>query len=110
MVSMRPAKPFVAPAAAETSTIEAGPTAVQVLLARWFVGDVLKIRKLAVAWSATSSPRPLKGTPFCNVIDQLLSRPAVALGLVGSSSTISFHVPCEEMLLNPLSGWSGLYR
>ena len=50
-----------------------GPTAVQVVLDSGLVGSVVKIRKLTVAWSATGSPRPVIGTPFWKVSDQLLS-------------------------------------
>src|SRR5436309_3291607 len=35
----------------------AGPTAVHVLLASGFVGFIVKMRKLAVVWSLTASPR-----------------------------------------------------
>src|SRR5690606_25548750 len=56
-------------------TIEPGPTGVQLLAATGSIALIVKTRKVVLAWSATSSPRPL-GRPRKNWSDQPLSVPA----------------------------------
>ena len=59
------------------SLFEAGPTGVQVLLESGLVGSIVKMRKLAVVWSATGSPSPVLVVVFgVAVIDQPVSVPA----------------------------------
>src|SRR5438874_1950445 len=55
------------------SLIPAGPTAVQVSLESGLVGSIVKMRKLALTASVFGSPRPLTGSGFWKVSDQLLS-------------------------------------
>ena len=71
--------------------IGAGPIEVQVLLESRFEGASSKIRKLAVAWSAVGSPRPVPETLLRNVSDHDVIVPVEAPAL----STSSVQVPAE---------------
>ena len=79
--------------------IAAGPTAVHVELDCGLVGSIVKIRKLVLAWSATGSPRPVLGSGFWKVIDQLLGWPTDPVVLV--FDTASVHAPPTFSPLNP---------
>ena len=74
--------------------IAAGPTAVQVLLDSGLVGSIVKIRKPALTWSATGSPRPLVGKGFWKLSDHPRSLPALPLVVV--SVRTSSHAPCAD--------------
>src|SRR3954451_5121232 len=63
------------------------------------------MRKLAVAWSAVNSPRPVDGTPLLRVRDQLLRIPAWLLST--SSLITNVQVPNAFLPLNELRGSSG---
>src|SRR4051794_5772363 len=63
------------PSLKKPALIEAGPTDVQLVFEGGLGGAVVKIRKLADAWSAATSPRPGWGTGFWKVSDQPLSVP-----------------------------------
>src|SRR3954451_21356681 len=63
------------------------------------------MRKLAVAWSAVNSPRPVDGTPLLRVRDQLLRIPAWLLST--SSLITNVQVPAAFLPLNELKGSSG---
>ena len=56
--------------------IDAGPTGVQAVAAtaRWS-GPSVKMRKLALTLSVPGSPRPVVGSGFWKLSDQLLSVP-----------------------------------
>src|ERR1700732_1498550 len=56
--------------------IPAGPTAVQVLWDSGLVGSIVKMRKLTVAWSATTSPLTVGGLGFLRIKDQLFRVPS----------------------------------
>ena len=55
--------------------IDAGPTAVQAWLDSGLVGPSVKMRKLALMLSLPGSPRPVVGSGFWKVSDQLLNVP-----------------------------------
>ena len=87
--------------------IPAGPTAVQVSLARGLVGAMLKIRKETVWRSATGSPRPLAGSGFWNVSAKSLSE---AEAEVPPLVIWSVQTPPEVSPARLLRGSSGLNR
>src|SRR5271157_1350977 len=60
------------PTRPEEPPIGAGPTAVQVSRDSALVGSIVKMRKLALAWSAMGSPSPEVGKGFSKIKDQLL--------------------------------------
>src|SRR5262249_53631111 len=95
---MRPERP--------PPTNDAGPTAVHCVCDVGLVGSWVKVRKLAVNWSATGSPRPEPGTELLRINFQLTRVPVrMAESLVISS----VQVPSEPWPLNALSGSWGLY-
>ena len=77
---------------------------------RWtaaLVGSSVKMRKLALTWSATGSPRPVLGTGFWNVSDQALRVPAVVAPV--ALMTVSVQVPWAFEPANAASdccGWN----
>src|SRR4051794_25356659 len=65
MAPTRPAVDWSTTLPAESVVkIDVGPTGVQVLRAWAMVGSVLKMRKLADAWSAVTSPTPGPASTF----------------------------------------------
>src|SRR5262249_61666432 len=81
--------------------IDAGPTAVHCVCDVGLVGSWVKMRKLAVNWSATGSARPEPGTELLRFSVQLTRVPDRVAELLGISSV---QGPSEPWPLNALTG------
>src|SRR5437763_10327732 len=91
---------LVAVAEVGASIVPVGPIAVHSFCDSGLFELVVKMRKLAVAWSATGSPRPVPSWVSSNDSDQLLSVPE---SVDDESLITSVQVPAEFLPLSALS-------
>src|SRR5436190_23648691 len=84
---------------------DAPPTGVHWLWELALLGSIAKMRKLAVAGSTPGSPRPVEGTGFWKLIDQLLSVP---VRLAAESLISRVQTPSVRLSSRLPSGSCGL--